>query len=107
PSQEHWQPKPGKLPESFHTISISVSEDAHMMRFLRPTFRHGLLVVLGGFAFALAGCLGGITAFSYDSSSSLGFVGMAALFIGMLGMFVGIVLVAIAMFKKLFSKQTG
>jgi hypothetical protein len=78
-----------------------------MMRFLRPTFRHGLLVVLGGLAFALAGCLGGITAFSYDSSSYLGFAGIAALFIGLLVMFVGAVLVAIAMFKKLFGRQTG
>jgi hypothetical protein len=49
------------------------------MRFLRPAFRHGLLVALGGLAFALAGCLGGITAFSYDSSSYLGFVGIGAL----------------------------
>jgi hypothetical protein len=79
------------------------------MRFLRPTFRHGLFVVLGGFAFAfaLAGCLGGITAFSYDSSSYLGFVGIGALFIGVIVMFVGVVLVAIAIFKKLFSRLTG
>jgi uncharacterized membrane protein len=78
-----------------------------MMRFLRPTFRNGLLVVLGGFAFALAGCLGGITAFSYDSSSYLGFVGIAALYIGLVVTLVGSVLVAIAIFKKLFGKQTG
>ena len=53
-----------------------------MVRFLRPTFRHALLVVLGGFAFALAGCLGGIAVFSYDSQSPYGFIGVAALFIG-------------------------
>ena len=78
-----------------------------MMRFLRPTFRHGLFIVLGGLAFALAGCLGGITAFSYDSSSYLGFVGIAALFAGVLVTSVGVVLVAIAIFKKLFGGQTG
>jgi hypothetical protein len=78
-----------------------------MMRFLRPTFRHGLLVVLGGFAFALAGCLGGITALSYDSSSYLGFVGIAARFVGIVVMLVGGVLVTIAIFKKLFGRQTG
>jgi len=78
-----------------------------MMRYLRPTFRHGLLVILGGLAFALVGCLGGITAFSYDSSSYLGFVGIAALYIGLVVTLVGSVLVAIAIFKKLFGRQTG
>jgi hypothetical protein len=77
------------------------------MRFLRPTLRHGLFVVLGGLAFAVVGCLGGITAFSYDSSSYLGFAGIAALYAGLLVMFVGVVLVAIAIFKKLFGRQTG
>ena len=76
-----------------------------MRRFFRPTFRHGLLVVLGGFAFALAGCLGGITAFSYAPTSYVGFVGIAALFAGMLVMLVGVVLLVIALFKKLFGKQ--
>jgi hypothetical protein len=50
---------------------------------------------------------GGITAFSYDSSSYLGFVAIAALFVGLLVMLVGVVLVAIATFKKLFGRQTG
>ena len=71
-----------------------------MLRFLRPTFRHGLLVVLGGLAFALAGCLGGITAFSYAPSSYLGFVGIAGLYLGMLVMLVGGILLVIALFKK-------
>lgn len=78
-----------------------------MFRFLRPTFRHGLFIVLGGFAFALAGCLGGITAFSYNSSSPLGWVGVAALLIGLLVMIVGGLLLVIAMFKKIFSKRDG
>ena len=78
-----------------------------MVRFLRPTFRHGLMVVLGGFAFALAGYLGGITVWSYNSSSPVGFVGVAAMFIGMLVMLVGVLLVVIALFKKMFGKQTG
>jgi len=73
-----------------------------MFRFLRPTFRHGLLVVLGGFAFALAGCLGGITAFSYNSSSPLGWVGIAALLVGILVMLIGGLLVFIALLKKVF-----
>jgi len=76
-----------------------------MFRFLRPTFRHGLMVVLGGFAFALAGCLGGIALFSYDSQSYLGFIGIAALFIGMLVMLVGGLLLVIALFKKIFGKR--
>jgi hypothetical protein len=77
-----------------------------MLRFLRPTFRHGLMVVLGGFAFALAGCLGGIAVFSYNSSSPVGFVGIAAMFIGILVMLVGVLLLVIALLKKTFSKQT-
>ena len=76
-----------------------------MFRFLRPTFRHGLLIVLGGFAFALAGCLGGISAFSYDSSSPLGWVGVAALLVGLLVMLVGGLLLVIATFKKIFGKR--
>jgi hypothetical protein len=75
-----------------------------MFRWLSPTFRHALLVVLGGFAFALAGCLGGIAIFSYNSSSPLGFIGVAALFIGLLVMLVGVVLLVIALFKKIFGK---
>jgi len=77
-----------------------------MQNFFRPTFRHGLMVVLGGFAFALAGCLGGIALFSYDSTSSVGFVGVVAMFVGMLVMLVGVVLVVIALFKKMFGKPT-
>lgn len=75
-----------------------------MIRFLHPTVRNGLLVILGGFAFSLAGCLGGIAIFSYDSKSPLGFVGVAALFIGMLVMLVGVFLLVIAFFKKLFGQ---
>jgi hypothetical protein len=75
-----------------------------MSGFLRPTFRHGLMVVLGGFAFALAGCLGGLALFSYDSQSPLGFVGIVAMFIGIVVMFIGVVLVLIASFKKMFSR---
>jgi hypothetical protein len=78
-----------------------------MFSFLRPTFRHGLMVVLGGLAFALAGCLGSITVFSYNSSSPVGFVGIGAMFIGLLVMLVGVVLLVIALFKKMFGKQTG
>ena len=78
-----------------------------MSGFLRPTIRHALMVILGGFVFALAGCLGGIAIFSYNSSSPLGFIGIAALFIGMLVMFVGIVLLLIAILKKTFSKNDG
>ena len=75
-----------------------------MFRLLSPTFRHALLVVLGGFAFALAGCLGSIAVFSYDSQSPYGFIGVAALFIGLLIMLVGGVLLVIAVLKKLFRK---
>ena len=77
-----------------------------MHRFLRPTFRHGLMVVLGGFAFALAGCLGGIALFSYDSSGPAGFVGVVAMLVGILWMLVGVVLLVIALFKKMFGKPT-
>ena len=75
-----------------------------MFRFLSPTFRHALLVVLGGFAFALAGCLGSIAVFSYDSQSAYGFIGVAALFIGLLIMLVGGLLFVIAVFRKLLGK---
>ena len=75
-----------------------------MFRFLSPTFRHALLVVLGGFAFALAGCLGSIAVFSYDSQSPYGFIGVAALFIGILIMLVGGVLFVLAVFRKLLGK---
>lgn len=78
-----------------------------MLRFLRPTFRNAAIVVLGGFAFALAGCLGGIALFSYDSRSSLGFVGVVAMFIGMLGMLVGFILLLIAFFKKISGTSKG
>jgi len=78
-----------------------------MFRLLRPTFRHGGLIVLGGFAFALAGCLGGISAFSYNSSSPLGWVGVAALLVGLLVMLVGGLLLVIATFKKIFGKRDG
>jgi len=78
-----------------------------MFRFLRPTIRHALMVILGGFVFALAGCLGGIAIFSYNSSSPLGFVGVAALFVGMLVMMVGVVLLLIAILKKTFGKNGG
>ena len=64
------------------------------------------MVVLGGVAFALAGCLGGIAVFSYNSSSPVGFVGIAAMFIGILVMLVGVLLLVIALLKKMFSKQT-
>jgi hypothetical protein len=77
-----------------------------MSGLLRPTFRHGLMVVLGGAAFALAGCLGGITAFSYDNSSPLGWVGVAALLIGLLVILVGVLLLVIALARKIFGKQT-
>jgi hypothetical protein len=75
-----------------------------VFRFLSPTFRHALLVVLGGFAFALAGCLGSIAVFSYDSQSPYGFIGVAALIIGLLIMLVGGVLLVIAVFKKLLGR---
>ena len=64
-------------------------------------------MILGGLAFSLAGCLGAITIFSYDSRSPLGFVGVAALLIGLLVMLVGGLLLVIALFKKIFAKRDG
>jgi hypothetical protein len=77
-----------------------------MLGLLRPTFRHGLMIVLGGAAFALAGCLGGITAFSYNNSSPLGWVGVAALLIGLLVVLVGVLVLVIALARKILGRHT-
>ena len=47
-----------------------------MLRFLRPTFLHGLLILLGGIAFAFFGCLGAISGLTSNSPSSLQTTGL-------------------------------
>jgi hypothetical protein len=80
-----------------------------MLRFLRPTFLHALVILFGGIAFAVVGCLGAIAGFASNSSSqgqmALGVVGSAGFLAGCLAVLVGGVLLVIAIFNALFGKR--
>ena len=80
-----------------------------MLRFLRPTFLHGVIILLGGIAFAVVGCLGAIAGFASNSASpgqlALGWVGSAGFLAGCLAVLVGGVLLVIAIFNAIFGKR--
>jgi hypothetical protein len=80
-----------------------------MLRFLRPTFLHGFLIVLGGLAFAVFGCLGAIAGLSSNSPSpgetALAWIGGAGFVVGCLAVLVGGLLLVIAIFTALFGKR--
>lgn len=80
-----------------------------MLRFLRPTFLHGLVILLGGIAFAVCGCLGAIGGFATNNPSqgevALGVVGSAGFLAGCLAVITGGILLVIAIFNALFGKR--
>jgi hypothetical protein len=80
-----------------------------MSRFLRPTFVHGIVILLGGIAFAFFGCLGAIAGFAANSPSqaqmALGVLGSAGFLAGCLAVLVGGVLLVIAIFNAIFGKR--
>jgi len=80
-----------------------------MFRFLRPTFPHSLLILLGGIAFAFFGCLGAIAGFASNNASpgqvALGVVGAAGFLAGCLAVLVGGLLLVIAIFNAIFGKR--
>jgi hypothetical protein len=80
-----------------------------MLRFLRPTFLHGLLILLGGIAFAFFGCLGAISGLTSNSPSSLQTTGLVVggfgFLIGCLAVLTGGILLVIAIFNAIFGKR--
>jgi hypothetical protein len=82
-----------------------------MLRYLRPTFLHGLVILLGGIAFAVFGCLGAIAGFASNNPSqgevALGVVGSAGFLAGCLAVITGGILLVIAIFTALFGKRDG
>jgi hypothetical protein len=80
-----------------------------MLRFLRPTFLHGLTIFLGGVAVAVFGCLGAVAGLSSNNPSqgqmALGIVGGAGFLVGCLALLVGGVLLVIAIFNAIFGKR--
>ena len=80
-----------------------------MHRFLRPTFLHGLLILLGGIAFAFFGCLGAISGLTSNSPSQLETVGMIVgglgFVAGCLAVLTGGILLVIAIFNAIFGKR--
>jgi hypothetical protein len=80
-----------------------------MLRYLRPTFLHGLIILLGGIAFAVFGCLGAIAGFASNNPSqgqiALGIVGSAGFLAGCLAVITGGILLVIAIFSALFGKR--
>jgi hypothetical protein len=80
-----------------------------MLRFLRPTFLHGLLILLGGIAFAFFGCLGAISGLTSNSPSSLQTTGLvvggSGFLIGCLAVVTGGILLVIAIFNAIFGKR--
>jgi hypothetical protein len=80
-----------------------------MLRYLRPTFLHGGLILLGGIAFAFFGCLGAIAGFASNSASPaqlvMGWVGSAGFLAGCLAVLVGGLLLVIAVFNAMFGKR--
>jgi hypothetical protein len=80
-----------------------------MLRFLRPTFLHGLVIFLGGIAFAVFGCLGAVAGLATNNPSqgqmALAIVGGAGFLVGCLAVLVGGVLLVIAIFNAIFGKR--
>jgi hypothetical protein len=80
-----------------------------MRRFLRPTFFHGLLILLGGIAFAFFGCLGAISGLTSNSPSqvqTLGIiVGGLGFVAGCVAVLTGGILLVIAVFNAIFGKR--
>ena len=80
-----------------------------MLRYLRPTFLHSVVILLGGIAFAVFGCLGAIAGFASNNPSqgqiALGVVGSAGFLAGGLAVITGGILLVIAVFSALFSKR--
>jgi hypothetical protein len=80
-----------------------------MLRFLRPTFLHGLLILLGGIAFAFFGCLGAISGLTSNSPSPLQTTGLVVggfgFLIGCLAVVIGGILLVIAIFNTIFGKR--
>jgi hypothetical protein len=74
-----------------------------------PTFLQGFLIVLGGLAFAVFGCLGAISggAFASGSPSSMFVLGGFVFVAGLLAALYGGVIFIIATFKALFAKRDG
>jgi len=80
-----------------------------MRRFLRPTFLHGFLIVLGGIAFAFFGCLGAISGLTSNNPSQLQSLGMIVgglgFLAGCLAVLTGGILLVIAIFNAIFGKR--
>ena len=80
-----------------------------MRRFLRPTFLHGLLILLGGIAFAFFGCLGAISGLTSNNPSQLETVGMIVgglgFVAGCLAVLTGGILLVIAIFNAIFGTR--
>jgi hypothetical protein len=80
-----------------------------MFRFLRPTFGHGLLILLGGIAFAFFGCLGAISGLTSNSPSPIQTTGLVVggfgFVVGCLAVVVGGLLLVIAIFNAVFGKR--
>jgi hypothetical protein len=80
-----------------------------MRRFLRPTFLHGLLILIGGIAFAFFGCLGaisGLTSNNPDQLQTIGIiVGGLGFVAGLIAGLIGGILLVIAIFNAIFGKR--
>jgi hypothetical protein len=80
-----------------------------MRRFLRPTVGHGLLILLGGIAFAFFGCLGAISGLTSNNPSPAQttgiFVGGLGFIVGCVAVLTGGILLVIAIFKAIFGKR--
>jgi hypothetical protein len=80
-----------------------------MRRFLRPTLGHGLLILLGGIAFAFFGCLGAISGLTSNNPSPIQttgiFVGGLGFIVGCVAVLTGGILLVIAIFKAVFDKR--
>ena len=77
-------------------------------RFLQPTFLHGIVMLLGGIAFAVFGCLGqmaGWTSSPSTAQTALSLLGVAGVLAGCLAAVVGGLLLIIAIFNALFGKR--
>jgi hypothetical protein len=80
-----------------------------MRRFLRPTFGHGLLILLGGIAFAFFGCLGAISGLTSNDPSPIQTTGIVVgglgFIVGCVALLTGGILLVIAIFKAIFGKR--
>jgi hypothetical protein len=80
-----------------------------MRRFLRPTFLHGLLILLGGIAFAFFGCLGAISGLTSNNPSQVQTIGIIvgglSFVAGCIAVLTGGILLVIAVFNAIFGKR--